>query len=125
MNKTQKLLDAIKEGMIEKKANNIVNINFAGTNNSITDFFMICEADTPKQVEAISKSVDEFVLKNTKEKPIHSEGKENAEWIIIDYFDVIVHIFQKEFRESYKLEELWADAEITKIEVKYSSIDNS
>ncbi len=124
MSNTQKLLEAIKEGMIEKKANAIVNINFAGTNNSITDYFLICEAETQKQVEAISKSVEEFVFKNTKEKPIHTEGKDNAEWIIIDYFDVIVHIFQKEFRESYKLEELWADAEITKIDVKYSSIDN-
>lgn len=124
MSKPQKLLEAIKEGMVEKKANAIVSINFAGTENAITDYFMICEADTDKQVEAISKSVEEFVFKNTKEKPIHTEGKENAEWIIIDYFDVIVHIFQKEFRESYKLEELWADAEITKIEVKYSNIDN-
>ncbi|MCF6364628.1 MAG: ribosome silencing factor [Bacteroidales bacterium] len=124
MNNTQKLLEAIKEGMIEKMANNIVNINFSGTENAITDFFIICDAENQKQVEAISDSVEKTVLKNTKEKPIHTEGKENAEWIIIDYFDVIVHIFRKEFRETYKLEELWGDAEINKIEVKYSNIEN-
>ena len=124
MSKTQKLLEAIKEGMIEKKAQNIVKINFEETKNSITDYFLICEADTDKQVGAIMDSVEEFVLKNTREKPFHKEGKENSEWIILDYFDVVVHIFQKEFRESYKLEELWADAEITKIDVKYTNIEN-
>lgn len=124
MSKTQKLLESIKEGMIEKKAQNIVKINFAGTKNAITDYFMICDAESDKQVAAIMDSVEEFVLKNTKEKPIHREGKENSEWIIIDYFDVVVHIFRREFRESYKLEELWADADIIKIDVKYTSIEN-
>lgn len=124
MSKTQKLLESIKEGMIEKKAQNIVKINFAGTKNAITDYFMICDAESDKQVAAIMDSVEEFVLRNTKEKPIHREGKENSEWIIIDYFDVVVHIFRREFRESYKLEELWADADIIKIDVKYTSIEN-
>lgn len=124
MSKTQKLLEAIKEGMIEKKAQNITQINFAGTMNAITDYFMICDAGTDKQVAAIMDSVEEYVKKNTKENPIHKEGKENSEWIIIDYFDVVVHIFRKEFRESYKLEELWADAEIINIDVKYTSIEN-
>ena len=124
MNKTQKLLDAVIEGMTEKKAKNIVNINFKGTKNAVSDYFMICEVSTDKQVAAVSDSVEEFVFKNTKEKPIHKEGIENSEWVILDYFDVIVHIFNTEFRESYKLEELWADAEITKIDVKYSSIEN-
>lgn len=124
MSSTSKLLEAIKEGMIDKKANNIINIDFAEIHNAITDFFIICEAQTQKQVEAIAKSIEKFVFENVGEKPIHTEGKGNSEWIIIDYFDVVVHVFQKEFRESYKLEELWADAEITKIDVKYSSIDN-
>jgi ribosome-associated protein len=123
MNNTLKLLEAVKEGMIAKKAENIVNINFEETQNAITDYFLICEADNAKQVVAISNSIEEFVLKLVKQKPIHTEGYENAEWIIQDYFDVVVHIFQKEFRENYKLEELWADAEQTKIDVKYSSID--
>lgn len=124
MEKTQKLLNAVKEGMTEKKAKNIVKINFQGTKNAVTDYFMICEVVTNKQVTAVSNSVEEIVLKQTKEKPIHKEGIENSEWIILDYFDVVVHVFQTEFRELYKLEELWADAEITKIDVKYSNIEN-
>lgn len=124
MSKTQKLLDAIKEGMTEKQAKNIVKINFQETKNAITDYFMICEASTDKQVAAVSNSIEEIVRKQTKEKPIHVEGIDNSEWVILDYFDVVVHVFQTDFRESYKLEELWADAEITKIDVKYSNIEN-
>jgi len=124
MSKTQNLLEAVKEGMIEKKAQNIVNIDFDGSINAITDHFMICEMSTDKQVKAVAESVEEVVFKNTKEKPIHKEGMENYEWVILDYFDIVVHIFQKEFRESYRLEELWADAKIQEIEVNYSSIEN-
>ena len=124
MSKTQKLLDAIKEGMIEKKAQNIVNINFDGNINAITDYFMICEMSNDKQVKAVAESVEETVRKNTNEKPIHKEGYENFEWVILDYFDVVVHIFQSEFRETYRLEELWADAKVEKIDVNYSSIEH-
>ncbi len=124
MNKTQKLSDAVIEGMVEKKAKNIVKINFQGIKNAVADYFIICEAATNKQVAAVSDSVEKNVSITIKEKPIHKEGIENSEWIILDYFDVVVHIFQTEFRELYKLEELWADAEITKIDVKYTSIEN-
>ncbi len=124
MAKTQKLLDAVKEGMIEKKAQNIVKIDFKETQNSVTDFFIICDAETDKQVEAIADSIERFVRIQTGEHVLHKEGKENAEWIILDYFDVMVHIFQKKIRETYKLEDLWADAKIENIEIKYSSIEN-
>ncbi len=124
MAETQQLLEAIQEGMTEKKARNIVKIDFKNTQNSITDFFMICEAETDKQVEAVADSVERFVRTETGEKVFHKEGFENAEWIILDYFNVVVHIFRSEFRNSYNLEDLWADAEITNIEVKYSSIEN-
>jgi len=124
MAETQQLLKAIKEGMTEKKAQKIVKIDFKNTQNSITDFFMICEAETDKQVEAVADSVERFVRTRTGEKVFHKEGYENAEWIILDYFDVMVHVFRSEFRNSYNLEDLWADAEITNIEVKYSSIEN-
>jgi len=124
MAETQQLLEAIQEGMTEKKAQNIVKIDFKNTRNSITDFFMICEAETDKQVEAVADSVERFVRIETGEKVFHKEGYDNAEWIILDYFNVMVHIFRSEFRDSYKLEDLWADAEITNIEVKYSSIEN-
>jgi ribosome-associated protein len=118
MSKTLKLLDAVKDGMIEKKAQNIVIIDFQKTYNSITDFFIICEANSVIQVNAIKDSVEEFTIKLTNQKPKHIEGVENSEWIILDYFDVVVHIFQKQAREFYKLEELWADAGITKVDHK-------
>lgn len=124
MSNSKKLVDAIVLGMIDKKANNIVTINFKNTKNAITDYFVICDASNPKQTEALADSIERFARNEAQERPIHSEGKDNAEWIILDYFNVVVHIFQKEFRESYKLEELWADAEINKIDVKYSSLDN-
>ncbi len=124
MSETVKLLNAVKEGMIEKKAKRIVEIDFAGTQNSITNYFMICEADTDIQVEAIANSIERTVRKQTGEKIFHKEGYENAEWIILDYFNVVVHVFRSEFRESYKLEDLWADAKIREIDVKYSSIEN-
>ena len=104
MTKTQKLLEAVREGMIEKQAKNIVKINFQETKNAIADYFMICEAATDKQVTAVSNSVEEIVLKQTKEKAIYKEGFENSEWIILDYFDVVVHVFQTEFRESYRFD---------------------
>ncbi len=124
MNNTKKLLESIIEGMTEKKAERIVKVNFAEIENTITDFFIICEATTDKQVKAISDSIEEIVFKKTKEKPLNVEGKDNSEWIILDYFDIIVHVFKKDFRELYNLEDLWADAEITKIDIKYSSLDN-
>lgn len=124
MAETQNLLGAIKEGMTEKKAQDIVKLDFTGMENSITDYFMICEAETDKQVEAIADSVEKFVKKETGEHVFHKEGYENVEWIILDYFDVVVHIFRAESREYYGLEDLWADAKITNIEVKYSSIEN-
>jgi ribosome-associated protein len=123
MSNSKKLVEVITLGMIDKKADNIVTINFAETKNAITDYFVICDASNPKQAEAIADSVERFARKELKEKPIHAEGKENSEWIILDYFNVIVHIFQKEFRASYKLEELWADAEVKTVDVKYSNLD--
>jgi ribosome-associated protein len=118
MSKTLKLLEAVKEGMIEKKAEKIVIIDFKNTINAITDFFIICEANTAIQVNAIKDSVEEFTLKLTKQKPKHIEGTENSEWVILDYFDVVVHIFQKQSRAFYKLEELWADGGITQVDSK-------
>jgi ribosome-associated protein len=124
MSDTQKLLETVKEGMIEKKAENIVILDFKNIKNAITDYFVICEASNDIQVNAIKESVEEFTLKQIRQKPQHIEGTENSEWIILDYFDVVVHIFQKHTRKYYKLEELWADAPLTKLDVQYSNIQN-
>lgn len=83
--------------------------------HAISDFFIVCHGDSRPQVEAIARSVEEEVFKRLKETPIHAEGKQNAEWILLDYFHVVVHIFIKEKREFYAIEKLWADAEIKKV----------
>ncbi len=106
------IADAIIKGIQEKKGNEIVCLNLQGIENAVCDYFIICHGDSSTQVEAIARSIEEFVNKRTGQHPWHSEGKENAEWVLIDYVDVVVHIFQREMREFYNLEALWADAEV-------------
>jgi ribosome-associated protein len=108
---TTGLINAIVEGMQEKKAKNITIINLTKIENSVCDYFVICDADSKIHVEAIADSVEEFTEKRANEKPYHAEGFENAEWILMDYINVVVHVFQKEVRDYYNVEALWADAE--------------
>jgi ribosome-associated protein len=105
------LVDAIVGGMQEKKAKNITIMDLHSIENRVCDYFVICDADSNTHVEAIAGSVEEMVKKVTGEKPYHSEGHGNAEWILIDYINVVVHLFQREIREFYNIEGLWADAE--------------
>lgn len=105
------LADIIVQGMQERKALDIVKLNLSKVPNSITDYFVICHGTSRSQVEAIADSVAAEVKKAIGVNPWHKEGFENAEWILLDYFDVVVHIFQTEFREFYKLEKLWNDAD--------------
>lgn len=109
---------AIK-GILEKKGKNITCLNLKNIPNRVCDYFIICEADSTTQVNAIAQSVDETVKKATGENPFHTEGWENSLWILIDYVDVVVHVFEKETREFYKLESLWADAEIQEFALEY------
>jgi ribosome-associated protein len=109
------LLDAIVEGMKDKKAKNITIINLIGLEHRVADYFVICDADSNTHVNAIADSVEESVIKNAKERPYHSEGKQNGEWILIDYVNIVAHIFMRETREFYNIEGLWADGEITHI----------
>jgi ribosome-associated protein len=109
------LKDAIIKGMQEKKGNQIKVLDLRKLKSSMADFFIICHASSDKQVSAIADSVEEFSRKLADEKPLHIEGFESAEWILMDYFDIVVHIFQEEKREFYAIEELWGDAEITVI----------
>jgi ribosome-associated protein len=110
------LVNAIIKSIQEKKGEQIVAINFANIKNSVCDYFIICQANSKIQVQAISESVIEKVKEITGIKPLNTEGFQNAEWILLDYFDVVVHVFQKDIRKFYKLENLWADALIKKIE---------
>jgi ribosome-associated protein len=112
---SEKLSKAVVAGMQEKKAQDIVVMDMRDTKNAIADFFVICSGSSDKQVEAIARSVDEEVEKKLKENPWHMEGKNNKEWVILDYITLVVHIFKKDKREFYALEKLWGDAHITEI----------
>lgn len=117
----EKLVETIVTGMQEKKAKNISILNLKSINNSICDYFIICDAQSTTQVDAIADSVEEFVEKNFNERVIHKEGFENANWILLDFFDVVVHVFQTESRDFYNLEEFWEDAEKTEIVEEFIS----
>ncbi|HMN04364.1 MAG TPA: ribosome silencing factor [Flavobacteriales bacterium] len=108
---TQTLVDAVVQGMQEVKAKDIVHFDMRGLPNTVCDHFIICHGDSTTQVEAIARSVEKFTLEKAHEKPWHSEGKENAGWILLDYVNVVAHIFHREAREFYGLDQLWADAE--------------
>lgn len=112
---TTGLLDAIVAGMQDKKAKNITVINLTKLENRVCDYFVICDADSTTHVNAIADSLEESVMKKTGEKPYHSEGYQNAEWILIDYVNIVAHVFMRETREFYNIEGLWADGEITEI----------
>ena len=115
-NNTEILSDEIVAAMLEKKAIAPVIIDFKKIQNTIADLFIICHGTSRTHVEAIADGIIMDVKKNTGQIPWHREGFENAEWILIDYSDIIVHIFQESRRNFYNLEQLWADAEITKID---------
>ncbi len=113
---TTGLLDAIIEGMKEKKAKNITVLNLNAIENRVTDYFVICDADSKTHVGSIADSVEEVVGNLTKEKAYHSEGHQNGEWILIDYINIVAHVFLRETREHYNIEGLWGDAEIYSVE---------
>ncbi len=114
-----KLVDEIVEGMDDLKASNITVLDMRNIENSICSFFVIGEGSSNTQVKAISNSVEKRVRENLKEKPWHVEGLENAEWILMDYVDTVVHIFQPATRKFYDLESLWGDAELQIIEANH------
>lgn len=113
---TKELVSAVVEGLHKKKANEVVSLDLTKIENSVSKYFVICHADSDRQVEALADSVLETVREETGEKAWHKEGLEHATWVLLDYADVVVHIFQREYRDLYKLEELWADAKLTRHE---------
>ena len=111
----EELSKAIVKGMEEKKASGIVVMDLRDVKNSVSDFFVICSGNSDTQVEAISTSIEDEIIKINKERPWKSEGRSNRQWILIDYVSVVAHVFLKDKREFYALEELWGDAKITNI----------
>jgi len=111
-----KLTEAIVGAIEDKKGKNIVSLDLSGFDGAICSRFVVCNADSTTQVAAIADGIEEQVLERSGEKPWRVEGQQNALWIAMDYVDVVVHIFQTELRSFYKLEELWADAPMTRYE---------
>jgi len=110
------LAKAVVEGILEKKGDNIITLDLRPIENAVCDYFIICEGNSNIQVEAIAESVEDTVKKMLGQRPYRSEGWENALWILIDYINVVVHVFQRETRQFYNLESLWADAEEVKFD---------
>jgi ribosome-associated protein len=113
------LVNEIVEGMEDLKTENIIILDMRNLENSICSFFVIGEGNSNTQVKAISNSVEKRVRESLKEKPWHTEGLDNSEWVLMDYVDTVVHIFQPEIRKFYDLEGLWGDAELHVMEAKY------
>ncbi len=102
-----------------KKGSDILQINLTGTDNSVCEFFIIAHGDSNTQVKAIASHIEDYLKQQHNIRPLHSEGYENAQWVLLDYNTIVVHIFQQEIREYYKLEELWEDAEFEHISNEY------
>ncbi len=110
-------MHAVK-GLQDKKGIEIVLINLKNTPNSVTDYFVIASGSSDTHVDALSISVDKVLNEECNEEPMSVEGRTNREWILLDYGNVIIHVFKESARKFYALEQLWGDAEITKIEEK-------
>ncbi|MDU0371827.1 ribosome silencing factor [Hymenobacter endophyticus] len=113
---SDKLADVVVRGMQEKKASDIVVLNLKDLKNAVADYFIICSASSDTQIDAIARSVEEEVEKLTGQNPWQTEGRMNREWVLLDYVDVVVHVFLRDRRQFYALEELWGDAQITYVE---------
>ncbi len=115
MEETKELVKYITSGIQEKKGRGIVVVDMSGIDGSICKYFVICEGNSPMQVDAITDSISDTVREALHEKPVRVVGQENALWVAMDYVDVMVHIFVPDMREYYHLEDLWEDAVLTRI----------
>jgi len=116
---TDLLVTYIIKGIEEVKGQDIQILDLREIENTVCDYFIICNGTSNTQVNAIVNSVQKMVSKALKEKPWHVEGSDNAEWVLMDYVHVVVHVFQKHIREFYDIEGLWGDAKIVTIETTY------
>ncbi|MEN9302883.1 MAG: ribosome silencing factor [Bacteroidota bacterium] len=110
ISESEVLCNAIVEGMQENKAKDITVLDLREVSGAVCDFFVVCTGDSSTHVDGISNSVSRFTRKTLKEKPWHIEGKTNSEWVLLDYIDVVAHIFYKDARSFYDIEDLWSDA---------------
>ncbi len=113
---TDLLITEIIKGIEEVKGQDTEILDLREIENTVCDYFVICNGTSNTQVNAIVNSVQKTVSKSIKENPWHIEGRNNAEWVLLDYVHVVVHVFQKHIREFYDIEGLWGDAKSVKIE---------
>ena len=113
------LITTILSGIEDVKGKEITILDLREIENTVCDYFIICEGTSNTQVNAIVNSIQKKVSKELKDNPWHVEGSDNAEWVLIDYVNVVVHVFQKHTRQYYDIESLWGDAKTTMIETSY------
>lgn len=113
------LITEVIKGIEDVKGENITILDLREIENMVCDYFIICDGNSNTQVNAISGAIQKKVSKTLKDKPWHVEGERNAEWVLIDYVNIVVHVFQKETRGFYNIEGLWGDAKITNIQNAY------
>jgi ribosome-associated protein len=113
------IVTQVISGIEEVKGQNIEILDLRDIENTVCDYFIICDGTSNTQVNAIANSIQKQVSKTLKEKPWHIEGTENAEWILIDFVSVVVHVFQRQTREFYDIEGLWGDAKSVRIQTTY------
>ncbi|MHC1702834.1 MAG: ribosome silencing factor [Tenuifilaceae bacterium] len=110
--KTESLVQCVIDAILEKKAKDVTSLEIGKLPNAVSDYFIICHADSTTQVNAIADNIELRVRKDLDSKVWRTAGYDNSVWIVLDFIDVVVHVFQTEMRSFYKLEELWADAEV-------------
>jgi len=109
--KVEPLVNCIVDAILDKKGKEVVSLEIGKLPNSVCDYFIICHADSTTQVHAIAENIEVKVREQLNEKVWKSAGYDNSIWVVLDYVNVVVHIFQTEWRSYYKIEELWADAQ--------------
>ena len=112
----QLLIDKIVESIQDTKGEDIQIFDLSGIENSVAETFIICSGNSNTQVSAIAGNIEKKVRNDLKERPWHVEGTENAMWVLVDYVSVVVHVFQRQIRDYYEIEELWGDAKVISIE---------
>ncbi|MDA3881234.1 MAG: ribosome silencing factor [Prolixibacteraceae bacterium] len=117
-NVTTNIIDAIVEGVRRKKGQEIIDLDLTKIDYSECNHFIVCHGSSNTQAEAIAHSIEETVKELTGQSALHTDGYRNAQWILLDYIDIMVHVFQESWRTHYDLESLWADAQIKKYNSK-------
>ena len=112
INESAAISELAVHGIQEKKGNDIIRLDLRNIHSSVADYFVICHADSATQVKAIANSVEDEIYKAIQAEPWRKEGLEYGEWILLDYIDVVIHVFRTDKREFYGVEDLWGDAEI-------------